>query len=278
MTRLLSAAHLTAIELAPPEFVRAVAKHGVDAVGVRVHPATATETPYSMAPNSKLLNATRAASEDTGVQVLDVEVFGLAEHIDRDVWRPVLEAGAQLGATVLNVVGADPELNRFRDKLGALVADAKHYGIQPSMEPISYQPLSSFTMAKTIAEETGAGIMIDTLHAFRSGTPLSELGEIPLELVTVIQLCDGMWAEPTEVDKSVAMPLGQSVGDSPREFESRAHRLLPGKGDFPLEDVLQLFPDTPISIEVPDVPAVRARGLDAHLANCVSATKSMLEI
>ncbi|WP_343956789.1 sugar phosphate isomerase/epimerase family protein [Yaniella flava] len=256
--------------------MRAAAHHGIGAVGARIHPATATEKQYPMLPGSRMLKETRDACRETGVRVLDVEVFGLGKHIDRETWMPVLEAGAELQATVLNVVGVDADLGRFRDKLGMLVDDAHGYGIRPSMEPISYQPLSSFSTARTIAEETGAGIMVDTLHAFRGGASLSEIEQIPTDMVTVVQLCDGMWAEPSEVEVSVSMPIGQSVGGSPREFESRAQRMLPGKGEFPLQKILELFPQVPVSIEVPDVRAVRAHGLDAHLANCVDNSWKLL--
>ncbi|MGO1184304.1 MAG: sugar phosphate isomerase/epimerase family protein [Micrococcaceae bacterium] len=276
MTRLLSTAHLTALQLSPPELVQRAAHHGFEAVGVRVHPATATETRYPMQPGSPMVRETRDAIEQTGVQVLDLEVFGLAEHIGPDHWTPVLETGAQLGASVLNVVGVDPDLNRFRDKLGELVATARDYGIRPCMEPISYQPLSSFNTARRFAEETGAGLMLDTLHVFRSGTTVAQLAEIPAEHIAVVQLCDGAWKEPSVVDDSVVLPLGQSVGGSPRQYEARVHRLLPGEGEFPLVEVLRLFPEAPVSVEVPDARAVEADGLDAHLARCIAATRELI--
>ena len=277
MTRVLSTAHLTAIELSPPELVHAGAHYGLNSVGVRVHPATSTESSYPMTPGSDMVLATQQACDESGVKILDIEVFGLAPHINREAWLPVLEVGQQLGASILNVVGTDSNLDRFRDNLGVLVQDAQNFGIRPSMEPISYQALSSFETARKIAAETGAGIMVDTLHVFRSGTQLSVLAELPPNVVTVIQLCDGLWAEPTELDESVAMPLGQSVGGAPREFEARAYRRIPGAGEFPLNKVLELFPEAPVSIEVPDVRAVRAAGLEAHLTNCIASTRALIE-
>lgn len=277
MQRTLSIAHLTAIDLSPPELVRLGAHHGLDAVGVRVYPATATESRYPMTPGSDMVRATQQACERFGIEILDIEVFGLAPDIDRETWLPVLKVGEQLGASILNVVGNDPELDRFQDKLGQLVMDAEEFGIRASMEPISYQSLASFKTAHRIASVSGAGIMVDTLHLFRSGTTLSELATLPPEMVTVVQLCDGLWSEPTEFDESVDMPLGQSVGGSPREFEARAYRRAPGEGEFPLKEVLDLFPNTPVSIEIPDVRRVRAAGLTTHLNNCIARTRALME-
>lgn len=276
MTRLLATAHLTALALSPPDLVDAAARHGLDAVGTRVHPATPTETRYPMHPGSPMVRATQDAIARTGVRALDLEVFGLAEPIGPEDWMPVLETGAQLGASVLNVVGVDPDLNRFRDKLGDLVTTAREYGIRPSMEPISYQPLASFDTAHRIARETGAGIMLDTLHVFRSGTTLAQLAEIPAEFISVVQLCDGLWAEPSVIDEGATLALGQSVGGSPRQFEARAHRLVPGSGEFPLAEVLRLFPEAPVSVEVPDARFIEAEGLEAHLARCVAASREVI--
>jgi sugar phosphate isomerase/epimerase len=269
-------AHLTALSFSPPQLVRLAATAGYASVGVRVHPATATETRYPMLAPSAMLTETAAAMAETGVSVLDIEVLAMGPEIRRDTWRPVLEAGAVLGAQVLNVVGSDPNEARFVDKLGTLVEDAKQCGILPSLEPISYQCVDTIPMAHRIAAATGAGIILDALHFVRSGGVLAELEALPSGMVTIVQLCDGPAAEPEATEFDGELPLGQPTGGSARQLESRAHRLLPGTGEFPLLEILALFPDAPISVEVPDVAAVNAHGMEPHLRAAFDATAGLL--
>src|SRR5699024_12106371 len=62
-------------------------------------------------------------------------------------WRPMLEAGAALGATTLTLAGQDPDLARLGDTLAALAAEAADYGITPALEPISYNTVSKIGRA-----------------------------------------------------------------------------------------------------------------------------------
>jgi sugar phosphate isomerase/epimerase len=207
----------------------------------------------------------------TGLSVRDIEVFTLDGHRGREEWEPVLEAGAALGASVLNVIGGDPDRARLTDSLAALVDDAAQYGIRPSIEPISYQPLDSVPAAGLLVDRTGCGIMLDALHFVRAGSQIEDLKALPSGAVTVIQLCDGP-AETPALPVPHCMPLGQDVNGSARQIESRAKRLAPGEGVFPLREILAALPDAPISVEVPDVWAVETGGTAAHLKHIHTAT------
>ncbi|MDR6436726.1 sugar phosphate isomerase/epimerase [Paenarthrobacter nicotinovorans] len=275
MKRTIGLAHLSALHLSPPQLVDAAADAGFTSVGVRVFPATTGESTYPMAAGSVMSARTLDRLAARGVAVRDVEVFTLNGNRGRAEWEPVLEAGAALGASVLNVIGSDPEVPRLTDTLAALVGDAREYGIRPSVEPISYQPLSSVAAAAQLVKETGCGIMLDILHFVRAGGRLTELEELPAGAVTVIQLCDGP-ADTPDLPVPHAMPLGQDVNGSPRQIESRSKRLPPGEGVFPLREILALFPDTPVSVEVPDVRAVEVQGIDSHLRGLHQAAASLI--
>jgi len=275
MNRTIGLAHLSALHLSPPELVDAAAAAGFTSVGIRVHPATRGETPYPMAAGSFMSVQTIERLAATGLVVRDVEVFTLDGHRGRKDWEPVLEAGAALGASVLNVIGGDPDRARLTDSLAALVEDARKYGIRPSIEPISYQPLDSIPAAGLLVEQTGCGIMLDTLHFVRAGGLIGELIALPAGAVTVIQLCDGPAGTPA-LPVPHRMPLGQDVNGSARQIESRAKRLAPGEGVFPLREILAALPDAPISIEVPDVWAVEALGTDAHLKHLHTTAERLI--
>jgi sugar phosphate isomerase/epimerase len=207
--------------------------------------------------------------------VFDVEVFTLDGARGPDQWMPVLEAGAFLGADVLNVIGGDPERNRLLDSLAHLVHDAAQFGIAASIEPISYQYVDTFTDAAAVARHTGCAIMLDVLHFVRAGGTISDLEAAPGGAVRVIQLCDGPPTVPA-LPNPHTMPLGQDTNGSPRQIESRAKRLVPSTGSFPLVDILRALPGVPISVEVPDVDFVETHGAGAHLTRLFTATSELV--
>jgi sugar phosphate isomerase/epimerase len=275
MNRTIGLAHLSALHLSPPVLVEEAAAAGFTSVGIRVYPATASESPYPMTAGSFMSAQTFDRLAATGLGVRDVEAFTLDGARGRDQWEPALEAGAALGASVLNVIGGDPDPVRLRDTLTALVEDARKYGIRPSVEPISYQPLSSVTAAGVLVEETGCGIMLDVLHFVRAGGGIAELKALPAGAVSVIQLCDGPPTTPV-LPVPLRMPLGQDVNGSARQIESRSKRLAPGEGVFPLRQILAALPDAPISVEVPDVAAIEALGTDAYLRHLHNAAERVI--
>lgn len=271
----LGLAHLTALNVAPPDLAVAAARAGFSSIGVRVHPATHGETRHPMEAGGAMVAETVRRCRDLGVRVRDVEVFSLDGIRRPQEWLPVLESGAELGAEVLNVIGADPEPERLRESLSMLVQDAAAFGIRPSVEPISYQHVSTVVSARELAEATGAGVMLDVLHFVRAGQSVDALRNLPAELVTVVQLCDGPAGVPT-ITAPARMPLGQSTDGMPRQLESRAKRLAPGDGVFPLAELLHVLDGVPISVEVPDVAFVDSRGVDAHLAHLHRAATAVL--
>lgn len=276
MARTVGLAHLSALHLAPPDLVDAAAQSGFAFVGARVHPATPSEARYPMRPDSPMFRHTTTRLADTGLTVMDVEVFTLDGVRGPQEWMPVLDAGAALGARVLNVIGGDDDPHRLADSLSALVRDARDAGITASIEPISYQPIDTFRAAAALSEQTGCGIMLDVLHFVRAGATLDDLAAAPEGSVQVIQLCDGP-AAVGDLAPPARMPLGQNTNGSARQIEARAKRAVPGHGEFPLTQILQALPDVPLSVEVPDVTFVESRGTTEHLNRLMTAARAVVE-
>lgn len=252
MTPPIGIAHLTLLALSPPELVAVAAQAGYDFVGVRVHRVTPGEHQYPMRPGSPMSRETLARLADTGLQVRDIEFLTLAPDTAPADWRPALEAGAALGARTLSVVGVDEDRSRLTDTLAALTAEAAPYGIRPTLEPISYQPVSRVAEAAALARAAGAAVLLDPLHIQRGGSPLDEVRALEPELVPCLQLCDGPLETPTHIDLPARLPLGMSAAGSPRHVESRVQRQVVGEGEFPLAELLAAVPaGTPISVEVP---------------------------
>jgi sugar phosphate isomerase/epimerase len=248
MTTPIGLAHLTLLSLTPPELVSVAAEAGFDFVGVRVKAVTAGERRYDMAPGSSLSRETLARLRDTDLQVRDIEFLPLGPDTGPADWMPALEAGAELGARTFSVVGVDDDRGRLTDTLARLVADGAPYGIRPTLEPISYQPVSRVAEAADIARAAGSAVLLDSLHIQRGGSSMDEVRALESDLVPLVQLCDGPLVLPEVLD----LPPGTPAEGSARHVESRVQRQVVGEGEFPLADLLAAVPaSTPVSVEVP---------------------------
>jgi len=235
-------AYLTLAPLPAPVIIAVAAEAGYDFVGLRVQPFSADAPPLHMEPGSALLAESVRRLRDTGMRVLDIEMVVLTERSHSSDWRPLLEAGAELGASLISVAIADEDPERARDHLAELTSDASPFGLRPALEPISYQRVNSLADAESLARATGAALVLDPLHLARTGTSVEAVQALPSDLVPVLQLCDA----------PAAAPSGGLPADL--QFEARSHRLAPGAGELPLRDLVRaVAPGTPISVEVPDI-------------------------
>lgn len=252
VSRSVGVAYLTLAPLPAPDSVLVAAEAGFDFVGLRVRPFDDRDPDTGIAVGSPMLRETRRRLDATGLRVLDIEFILLTETIRESDWLPALEAGAELGASLVSVAVADEDSARVADNLAALVTGAAQYGIKPALEPISYQRLRSLTDAVQVAEATGATLLLDPLHLTRSGASLSAIGSIDSALIPVIQLCDAPLVGPATV-----AALAQ---------ESRFQRLPAGLGTLPLVDFLEAAPaGAPVSVEVPNT-GLRSGMSDAEFA------------
>lgn len=254
-------AHLSLLHLEPYELVDIAAQSGFDFVGVRVRGATPSEVMPNQAPGSAMSNSTIARLEDTGVRVRDIEFLSLDGSTGREEWLPMLEAGAALGASTINLAGQDADSARLSDTLAELVGDAAEFGIVPALEPISYNSVSTVEQAGAIASSAGAYIMLDPLHIQRGGSTPADVARLDSRLIPVLQLCDGPFDVPNSIEITGTLPRGMTADGEPRKVESRAYRLPPGEGEFPLSALLRAVPTgTPLSLEVPNAPLVAELG------------------
>ena len=69
------------LELTPPEMVTCAAEAGFSHVGIRLLPATTTEPHYDLVGKTPLLREVERRLADTGVKVLDVEIFRISRGV-----------------------------------------------------------------------------------------------------------------------------------------------------------------------------------------------------
>ncbi|MDE8588311.1 sugar phosphate isomerase/epimerase family protein [Arthrobacter sp. NQ4] len=235
-------AQLSLLNTAPPDLVGIAAQAGFDFIGVRVRPVTPTERPYDLQPGSPMLREALARMQDTGVTVRDIEFLLLDGSDQRDAWLRMMEAGQALGASSITVAGGDPDAGRLLTTLSSMTEDGRDFGITPTLEAISYQPVASIAQAADLARRAGCNIVVDTLH-FNRLVGAGAAGQwdalrAHAALVPLLQLCDGPAERPASRDALIT--------------ESRSEREVPGEGAFGLAEVVAALPDgLPVSAEAP---------------------------
>src|SRR5688572_13076668 len=133
MKRAIGLAALTVLELAHHEQVSVAAQAGYSHVGLRLVPVAGQ--PFNHPFDASEVE-TRLA--DTGVGVLDVEVFRLTPQTRVEEFEAVMATAQRLGATELLVHGADPNEARLIDTFGRLCDLAARHGLAANLEPMPW--------------------------------------------------------------------------------------------------------------------------------------------
>ena len=262
--RFVSLAHLSMMEVAPVELVRAAASAGYDGVGIRLVP-TADGIDHGVLGNAARMAELRATLDDTGIQLLDIEVVRVKPHGTGDV-RPLLEAGAALGARHVICTVEDPDPVRRVDAFAAFCALSAEYGIRPNLEYMVFSAVPTLAAALTMLDDVGcaATVLVDPLHHERGGGLPDEVAGVPLSLLPYVQLCD-------------ASPAGAVADPIVARAEAVHGRLLPGDGDLPLRELVSfLDPGAAISMESPLAGERRPDDPAAWAARALDATRRVL--
>ena len=257
MKRAIGLAALTVLELPHEEQIGVAAHAGYSHVGLRLVPVAGQpfNHPFDAVQVEKRL-------ADTGVKVLDVEVFRLTPETKVGDFEPAMAAAARLQATELLVHGADTVESRLTNTFGQLCDLAARYGLAASIEPMPWVDVSNIDKAMRILSvaRENAGLLVDAIHFFRAGDKPDELAKVPRKRLRYMQLCDAKPERPTDMQEIIR--------------QARSDRLFPGEGGLDLKGLMKALPaGIPISLEVPVSqklpPLERAR-------RAMQATKAIL--
>lgn len=266
MPRPISLAALTVLELTPPDMVSCAADAGFSHVGIRLLPATPTEPRYDLAGDTPLLREVERRLADTGVEVLDVEIFRMKPETRVADYEAAIATAARLGASELLVAGNDPDEARLTDSFAAFCELAGRYGLGAGLEFMPWTDAKDLTQAARIVERSGrdnAGVLIDPFHLSRSRSRIADIASIPPSRLRFMQFCD----VPVEIPPSMGEILA----------EARAERLFPGEGGLDLLGLLRAVPrDLPLSIEVPTQALARTVGATERARRALAATRRVL--
>jgi sugar phosphate isomerase/epimerase len=267
MTRPISLAALTVLELTPPEMVACAAAAGFSHVGIRLLPATNTEPRYDIVGDTPLLREVERRLADTGVKVLDVEIFRIRPDTRVADHEAAIATAARLGASELLVAGNDPEEARLIDTFAAFCDLAASYALGASLEFMPWTDAGNLLQAARIVERTGranAGVLIDPFHLSRSRSRIEDIATIAPSRFHFMQLCDVPAAVPPTMEAILA--------------EARTERLFPGDGGVDLQGLLRAMPPgIALSVEVPTHSLARTVGATERARRALAGTQALLQ-
>lgn len=224
-------AHLTALDHDPARFASLAARAGFDRLSLRLAPVASGAGYYSLPAGSAALKAARAAIADAGVTVSSIEIVSLSPDLDVASVEPLLETGAELGASGLCVTGDDPEVARISDTFGQLCALAAGYEINVDLEFMCWRPVAGLGDAASVVMAAGASngfVLLDVLHLVRSGGSAADIAAADPRLFRTVQISDAHAEIPDHLDV---------IG------EARGGRLPVGYGALPLSAIVDALPD-----------------------------------
>jgi len=260
MKRAIGLAALTVLELPHHEQVSVAAQAGYSHVGLRLNPVAGQ--PFHHALD---VDEVEKRLADTGVRVLDVEVFRLTPETKINEFESIIATAARLRATDLLVHGADPDATRLTESFARLCDLAAGYGLSANLEPMPWVDVSDLAKAMRVldgAARPNRGLLVDAIHFFRAGDSPGALAKVGRQFLRYMQLCDARPERPSDMQEIIR--------------QARADRLFPGEGGLDLKGLLRALPaGIPISLEVPVSqkmePLQRAR-------RALAATNAILSI
>ena len=266
MTRPISLAALTVLELTPPQMVSCAAEAGYSHIGLRLLPVLPEDLIHPVIGDTPMRREVLARLADSGVRVLDVEFIRLRPETRVADFLPMLETGARLGAEHVLAAGNDPEEHRLAERFGELCDAAAPFGLNVNLEPIPLTDTRTLAQASCVlaaADRPNCGVVIDPIHFDRAGERIGDIAAVPRKWFRYLQFCDA--------------PAERPADRAGLQFQARFERLLPGEGGLDLLGLLGALPrDIPIALEIPMAALARTVGAVERARRALAATQVML--
>lgn len=182
MTRWLSLAALAVLELSPPEMVACAAGAGCSYPGLRLIPATDNEPSWPVLGATTMVRELEQRLADSGVRVLDIEIFRLRPETEVASYLPALETGARLGATHVLVANNDSDEARLTERLATICDLGAPLGLTFDLEPMPWTEVKTLQQGTRLAIGSGksnAGVLIDPIHFDRGGNVPADIAAVP---------------------------------------------------------------------------------------------------
>ena len=267
MEQKFSLAYLTVLNTPPDEMVYMAANAGYDYVSLRpIFMGLKDEPNFSLAQNEALFSSTKKALDDTGLEVLDIELARIADDLDVRQYEPELKAAAKLGAKhVLSSIWTDDRAF-YLEQFTTLCKIAAKYGLTVELEFVPIASVSTLAKAVDILEtvqQPNAGLMIDMHHFHRSHEKVEDLQKLPRKWFKFGHLCDASAEIPEDKEEMVRIV--------------REARDYVGEGGIDIASIVKSMPSIPYSIELPNKEQWEKIGYEAFAEKCLTTAKDYFE-
>jgi sugar phosphate isomerase/epimerase len=268
MNHAYSLAYLTVPSLTPPQQTYVAAKAGYDMVSYRLIHLNVAGEPDINPTSPEMIRETKRALADTGLQCFDIELARILRGLEPATFLPAFEAGAELGAHQF-ICSAWTDVRNDRsfivERFAEICELAAPFGLTVNLEFPAFSRLTSLEDALEVQELAGCanqGLLVDTLYLHFNKTPLAQLQRIPDKWMNFLHICD---ADDLPYTRDQMIHV------------AREDRLYPGEGAVDFAAIGSLFPDLPLTIELPNASRTAALGDEQHARNCLQAAKRVFE-
>ena len=271
MKRKYSLAYLTIPGVDPVEQIKIAKECGYDYVSLRTIPMHLPGEPeFLLDKDPALFEATKAALAEYDMPLMDIELARVRPDLNIDEYKPAFEAAAKLGAT--DVLGSiwTRDKSYYLETAAKIAEDAKEFGLNYNIEFLPWAGVRNLqegiSLIDNLAKEN-VYIMVDTLHAGRAGVTGQELGRTDSKYFRFMHLCDG----PAGPDGDVVL---DNIKDDLMLYTAREARYYVGDGDIDIASMIAAMPNIPLSIELPNLKEIEARGRKGHAQACIDKARA----
>ena len=271
MARKYSLAYLTIPGVDPVSQIKIAKETGYDFVSLRTIPMHLPGEPeFLPQKDPDLFAAIQKALKEYDMPLMDIELARIRPDLDIEEYRPAFEAAAKLGAT--DVLGSVWSRDKawYTDTAGKVADYAAEFGLKFNIEFLPWAGVRNLQEDITLIDDLGRDnvfVMVDTLHAGRAGVTAKELARTPRKYFNFIHLCDG----PAGPDGD---PVLDNIKDDLMLYTAREARFYPGEGVMDIAGMVAAMPEIPLSIELPNLKEIEARGQKGHAARCLETAKA----
>ena len=264
-----SLAALTILGCTPPEMTYIAARAGYDFVSFRLIPLGLPGEPDCLPTDKEMINKTKAALDETGIKLLDIELARILAETDPKTYVPAMETAAELGGrhVISSAWTTDRTDRNFIVERYAEICDlARPFGLTVDLEFPTISRLTNLQETADIVRAANCdngGILIDTLYFHFAKVGLEELDVLPPDWFHFLHINDTVKKIPTTREEMTHI--------------IRDERLYVGQGCIDITAIIDRLPQIPFSIELPNAKQVKELGVEGHARRCLETAKRYLE-
>ena len=177
-----------------------------------------------------------------------------------------LEIAADLGCTKILTNIWSKEMAEAQEQFDELCELALTYGQSVHLEFVTWSTVRDLQDAAAVLRKSGkdnVGIIIDTLHFYRSRVHPEEIDSIPADWFNYVHLCDCVARIPEDPEELAATGVSE--------------RMIPGMGAVNIREIVEKLPPVIYGLEVPSDKMLKEMGAKGYLQELLIRTKKYLQ-